>query len=92
MHSKPSPAKAYWLKLRFLLQLVWRVFLILLITFTLVLSQNVEPAEVIFGIFMISVTLISIPLHVECFRNAGPIVRYLNALFHIERIAGTQNI
>ena len=87
--AKPNPTEITWLKAHFIGQIVGRVSLVLLIMFTLALSHNVEPAEVIFGIFMSSLTLMATPLHVECFRNSPAIVEHMNSLFHIKRIAGT---
>ena len=81
-----------WLRVRLYSQVVVRVFILLLAALRISLSQDLEPSEVILGGFIISASLLALPVHVQYFINSAAILQHVNELFHIKRIAGMENV
>ena len=80
-----------WWRIRLWLQIIVRAILVLFIITKIVLSQSVEPSEIIYGTFMVSISLITILLYLQHCVHGAAIVRHMNSLFHINRIAGIES-
>ena len=69
-------------------QIFFRILAVTSAILKISLSQSVEASEVIFGAFLLSISFMSIPIHIHYSLNPSAAVQEMNALLQLKRMAG----